>query len=162
MNNDPQKIIKCISIRDAYLHNSTSYTADDFNPKYSDEVKDLVVQFKHMVMSADIRELDQDGENIKIFFVYIDFGVRWILFSGKSKKNIKAFIEATYVAEYKLEYDPDQKMLADFASKNASYHIWPYWREYITNQCVRMNLPKVILPIMQQAENRDSGLKKEE
>jgi len=132
MNNDLQKIIKCISIRDAYLHNSISYTADDFNPKYSDEAKDLVVQFKHMVTSANIRELDQDGENIKIFFVYIDFGVRWVLLSDKleeyipenkvSKKNIKAFIEATYIAEYKLENDPEQKMLSYLALLERVYN----------------------------------------
>ncbi len=66
-----------------------------------------------------------------------------------------ALIEATFVAEYMLSSIPENEALNAFALNNASYHVWPYWREYLMNQCLRMNLPKVIVPITQFARNAD-------
>lgn len=60
------------------------------------------------------------------------------------------------VAEYRMSEDPGKESLKEFALRNASYHIWPYWREYLMGQCLRMNLPKVILPAVQFAQNRGS------
>jgi hypothetical protein len=30
---------------------------------------------------------------------------------------------------------------------NASFHLWPFWREYVVSQCNRMNLPKISIPM---------------
>lgn len=71
----------------------------------------------------------------------------------KEEENIKAVIEATFLAEYLIEGEPGQKALDAFALKNASYHVWPYWREFLMSQSMRMNLPKVALPAVQFASN---------
>ena len=59
------------------------------------------------------------------------------------------------VAEYQMDGNPGAEALKVFALKNASYHIWPFWREYLSSLCLRMNLPKVVLPIRQLASNHD-------
>jgi hypothetical protein len=68
-----------------------------------------------------------------------------------------AFIEATFVAEYSLNGKPEKEALDAFALKNASYHIWPYWREFLMSQSMRMNLPKIALPTVQFAVNKDES-----
>lgn len=66
-------------------------------------------------------------------------------------RRVRALIAATMVAEYELISDPGAAALTAFARRNASYHVWPYWREFLAAQCVRMNLPKIILPAVQFA-----------
>jgi hypothetical protein len=43
--------------------------------------------------------------------------------------------------------------LNEFALRNASYHVWPYWRELLMSQCARMHLPRLVMPTMQVAQN---------
>ena len=49
----------------------------------------------------------------------------------------------------------DKESLNAFALQNASFHVWSYWREYLTSQCMRMNLPKLTLPMVQFANKRN-------
>jgi len=32
-------------------------------------------------------------------------------------------------------------------NRTASFHIWPFWREFVISQCNRMNLPRAVLPL---------------
>jgi len=64
-------------------------------------------------------------------------------------------IEAEFIAEYQMtDTTLEQSCIDEFSLKNVSYHIWPYWRELLGNQCARMYLPKLILPTVQLAHNR--------
>ena len=47
----------------------------------------------------------------------------------------------------------DDDSLKAFALNNASYHIWPFWREYLMSMCNRMNLPKIAVPTFQVKNN---------
>lgn len=165
MSAELQKAIDCLSIRDVYLRSSSSYLVDDFDPKYSAEASDLSVQFKHLVTRGEVLALKEDDVDIRIFRVYIDLGARWAVLpeseDGSEEKDdgaaVKAVIEATFLAEYLIDDEPGQDALNAFALKNASYHVWPYWREYLMNQCMRMNLPKVVLPTVQFAVNHNEN-----
>ncbi len=167
MSAELQKAIDCLSIRDVYLCSSSSYLVDNFDPKYSAEVNDLSVQFKHLVTRGEVLALKEDDVDIRIFRVYIDLGARWAVLSESESEDepedrdddadVKAVIEATFLAEYLMEDEPGQDALNTFALKNASYHAWPYWREYLMNQCMRMNLPKVALPTVQFAVNHNEN-----
>ena len=66
-----------------------------------------------------------------------------------------AFIESTYVVEYFLDGKPGKNASNEFALNNASYHVWPYWREYIMSQGMRMNFAEFALPAVQFATNKD-------
>ena len=44
---------------------------------------------------------------------------------------------------------PGDEALEQFVLHNASFHIWPYWREYLASQCLRMNLAPITAPMRQ-------------
>lgn len=167
MSAELQKAIDCLRIRDVYLRSSSSYLVDDFDPKYSPEANYLAVQFKHVVTRGEVLALKEEDADIRIFRVYIDLGARWVVLPESTSENgsdesddeadVKAVIEATFLAEYLMENEPGQNALDAFALKNASYHVWPYWREYLMNQCMRMNLPKIALPAVQFAANNNES-----
>lgn len=162
MSAELQKAIDCLRIQDVYLRNSRGELVDGFDPKYSLEANDLSVQFKHAVTRGEVLQLQQeDNVGVNIFRVHIDLGARWIVVqeseeSGTKEKDeeeadVRAVIEATFLAEYLVKDEPGQEALDAFALKNASFHVWPYWREYLMSQSMRMNLPRVALPTVQFA-----------
>lgn len=171
MSAELQKAIDALRIQDVYLRNSRGDLIDGFDPRYSPEINDLAVQFKHVVTRGEVLELQDGKEEINIFRVHIELGARWVVLPGsettedgtkekdeEGDADVRAVIEATFLAEYLIEGDPGQDALDTFALKNASFHVWPYWREYLMSQAMRMNLPKVALPAVQFAtNNRESA-----
>jgi len=155
-----QRAIASLEIHDVYLYSSQAFLKEKFEPKYDSTLDDLVVQYKHNVMRSSVLILEGGEEKIKLFRVFIELGARWISSSTQKDvveaQDIKAQIEGTMVAEYLMKTDPGEEALSQFALKNASYHIWPYWREYATAHSQRMNLPKLVLPTVQFSNNRES------
>lgn len=160
MNKKLQKAIDCLKIHDVYLRSSEASLSEGFEPKYDPEINTLEIQFKHIVTYSNTLLLEEeDRESTNLFRVFIEFGTRWVEASEEGPNDedgecVKAKIEGVMVAEYRMEDDPGKEALKEFALNNASYHVWPYWREYLTTQCMRMNLPKIILPTMQIAQNK--------
>lgn len=153
-----QKAIDCLTIRDVYLRASNAALMDDFEPRYESELERLEVQFKHIVAHSSVLALeDETNGKSCLFRVFVDLGMRWVLPNVLDEGDpvVKANIEGTMVAEYQMDGNPGAEALKVFALKNASYHIWPFWREYLSSLCLRMNLPKVVLPIRQLASNHD-------
>ncbi len=159
VDDELQQAIDCLTIRDVYLRKSSAALMDDFEPKYDADTENLAVQFKHIVTQSNVLELEDDsGERTHLFRVFVDLGTRWVMPETEDAESpdVKAFIEGTMVAEYQLDGEPGPEALKKFAMKNASYHIWPFWREYLSSQCVRMNLPKLVMPIKQFAANQNN------
>lgn len=156
-----QQAIDNLKIKDVFLMTSFSEISADYEPKYSSTSDKIGVQYKHIVdRSAIVSFSSEEEENvIKLFRVYIELGAKWAYTSDDETENDSnsdsenkdplARIEACFVAEYQLKNETSQKALEEFALKNASYHIWPYWREYLMNHAARMNLPKAVLPMVQ-------------
>lgn len=160
MSEGLQKAIECLKIHDVYLRSSESTLSEGFEPKYEPELEDLEIQFKHLVTHSNTLVLEDDNEgSTRLFRVFIQFGARWIDVTeenGNDDDQVKAQINGVMVAEYRMEEDPGKDALKEFALRNASFHVWPYWREYLTTQCMRMNLPKLVLPTVQFAQNQNS------
>lgn len=149
---DLQKAKDSLKIIDLYLHESESKHFNDFDPKYAPEELLNNVEGKHLVRASQVVEVD--GE--QILRVFIDFGMRWMRVdeSLSEAERIQSMIEASFVAEYLITEPLEEASIKAFALKNASYHAWPYWREYFMSQCQRMRLPVMALPTVQLAENR--------
>lgn len=152
-----QQAIDALQIRDVYLRATQALLVDDFEPKYDSNLDAFELQLQHVVTHSSVLELEQEGESaIKLFRVFIRFGTRWLSPAGTAETpeedRVRAVIEGTMVAEYEMKSDPGADALKEFALRNASYHVWPYWREYLATQCLRMNLPKVMLPAVQFAK----------
>lgn len=141
-----------LNIHDVYLRNLTSELEDDFNPKYSENINELLLQNKHHIKEFKKSEFD-DGTIM--LSVTVSLGMRWVEQSDDDDYSVKAVIEADYVAEYIMGGDLTEDALNVFLEKYASYHIWPYWRELLSSQCTRMQLPKITLPVMQSL-NKDT------
>lgn len=146
-----QKAIDALEIDDVYLREVTAHCADGFEPKYSD-YEALTFQTRHFVKQSSLVELD--GERF-LLRVFVDLGARWIDESSKDEQLLpRAYIEALFVAEYRMQGRLDQASIDAFCLQNASYHVWPYWRELLNSHCTRMHLPRVTLPTVQLAQNR--------
>jgi len=146
---------------DFYIRNSSSRLADDYDAKYSEGI--LEAQHKRILKrleNLDITENKDDSEKtIKVFRVVFEFGLRIVdpaisqlrdQQSDEAQKYVKTEILAEFVAEYEVKHNGLKKeALAQFAEKNVTYHLWPYWREHVMSICQRCRLPNIIMPTIQ-------------
>ena len=148
-----QKAIECLRLSDLYVRNLESKCFEGFDPKHSD-MEGSVIQTKHMVTRSEVVQGDDD----KLFRVFVEVGAKWLPKEDNSKEdaNSLALIEAEFIAEYNITNDLGPECLDEFALKNVSYHVWPYWRELLTSQCERMRLPQLMLPMTQIAQNHST------
>lgn len=154
-----KKAIQCLKISDVWQARVEAnidpalQTTQQFPDQYE-------VQFKHLISKSLWGESDGNGMHHYMLRAFIDVGIRYVnvgnsaqdlengLASGRSNEPVTlAQIEASYVAEYLAGEDPGEEAIKAFVSQNVSFHIWPYWREFIASQCNRMNLPRVALPL---------------
>jgi hypothetical protein len=152
MNANLQKAIDSLHIHDVYLKSSIAQCKNDFEPKYDENLEELNTQTKHIVKETQIVKLNNTDLLVRIF---IEFGVRLVDSKITNEdESIRALIEAVFIAEYKLDTEIEQVCIDEYSLKNSSYHVWPYWREFLMSQCNRMYLPRMVLPTMQLAHNR--------
>lgn len=154
MNELLQKAIDCLKISDVYLRNSLTSVTEGFEPKYELQNSEFSLQLKHRVERSEILKLENDGDREQLILrVLIDLGARWVIGKEDSPEELVK-VEAQFLAEYAMTGPLEQAAIDQFAMKNASYHVWPYWREYLMSTSLRMNLPKLAVPAVQLAHNR--------
>lgn len=146
-----QKAIDNLQIQDVYLRDLLAHCQTGFDPKYHANDESLVIQTKHYVKQSLLLIVD-DQQMLQVF---IELGARWVDENDQDEaKAVKVLVEAEFVAEYLLKGALETESIDEFSLVNASYHIWPYWRELLSNQCARMRLPCVTIPTIQLAHNR--------
>lgn len=141
-----QQAIESLHIADVYLKATRAQSQDEFDPKFFDAQTELQVQQMHVVRRSEVIQIEGDGQLLR---VYIRLGARWIMPREGDEPEVKAFVEGDYIAEYQMVVPLEQAAIDEFALKNASYHVWPYWREFLSSQCERLRLPRVVLPTIQ-------------
>lgn len=159
MSDALQLAIEVLTIEDVSIRSSTAEIGDGYDPKFDPDAEGLAVQFKHVVSSYELVDIGSGEQSVKLLRVSIDLGVRWVRPGSRDAEedpddlsesaNKVAAIEAVMIADYHMERNPGEEALQQFARQNASFHVWPYWREFVSNQCLRMNLPKLVLPTRQ-------------
>ena len=147
-----QIAIDNLRIHDVYLRGIVAQCAGDFDPKHFPDFESLIIQSKHHVKKSAVLESDETGD--LVLQVFVDLGTRWTDEKEDDGEAVKAFVEAEFVAEYIMSNMLEKSSIDEFCLKNASYHIWPYWRELLSSQCDRMHLPKIVLPTVQLANNQ--------
>ncbi len=168
---NPEKLNQaqqCLDIIDVIQRTSMCRLAADYYPQ-REAAEQLALQYKHHVVRSEVFAVDEENTDAPYLFrVFIDLGVRWHMVSGpdevedhepddeKDAADAAGVIEASYVAEYRLSNrELDAEALDLFALHNASYHVWPYFREFVTTQCGRMAGPRLTMPMIQLASNRN-------
>ncbi|NKC13645.1 MAG: preprotein translocase subunit SecB [Gammaproteobacteria bacterium] len=153
---DLQKAIDNLNIQDVYVRDQIASCSAEFDPKYDPDIERLNVQQMHLVKQANVIEFDDQNRLLRVF---VRLGARWVDQSEKSEElSVKALIEAEFTAEYEMTELLEEASIDEFCLKNVSYHVWPYWRELLSNQCARMHLPRLVLPTVQFAQNRHQRL----
>lgn len=150
-----QKAIDALKIQDVYLRLSQAQCAEGFRPQFS-EMESIQTQQMQVVRKSVVFETN---DNSQLLDVHILLGLRWIepqQEGGDKEPEIKAFIEAEFVAEYLVIEELSQECIDEFAKKNAIYHVWPYWRELLNSQEVRLRLPVTSLPMVQLAHHKNT------
>lgn len=147
-----QQAINNLNIRDVYLRDLRCGCFNGFDPKYAEKLDSLEVQTMHIVRRTEVVQLD--SQESLLFRVFILFGTRWVDPQVDTEEHAtQAMIEAEFVAEYAMSAKLEKDCLNEFALRNASYHVWPYWRELLMSQCGRMHLPRLVMPTTQVAQN---------
>lgn len=160
-DNELAKAVSCLKIKDVWQTKVSAFldpaleAVAGFPDKYE-------VRFKHVIQKSLWGDYDGQGELKHILRAFIELGVRYTPASDlgdvensdqktagkKSDANeVLAQIEAVYIAEYLSDEDPGEDAIKAFVGQNASFHVWPYWREFVASQCNRMNLPRTMLPL---------------
>lgn len=141
-----QQAINSLKIQDVYLRWAHSECIEGFRPQ-SEDFSKLQEQQMLVVKQAEVFEIAGNGYLLKILIL---FGFRWVnSVTENAEPEVKAWIEAEFIAEYQFTADLSQDSINEFASKNASYHVWPYWREHLATQTEKLRLPRAVLPTMQ-------------
>ena len=69
---------------------------------------------------------------------------------NESQQELAVSIEATfavvYICENIVQLMPEN--LAAFASTNAIYNLWPFWRELVMNISTRLRLHPIVIPLL--------------
>ena len=145
--------------RELYMRNTTLRLVDDYEPKYDTQIT-LEAQHKRFIKRLESVDLiENENEEIKVFRTVMEFGLRIVdpqikeiedQDSEEAKQYIRAELTAEFIAEYQLLCDDlDQSALKEFAERNVTYHLWPYWREYVMSTCQRARLPMITIPTIQ-------------
>lgn len=150
-----------LRITDVALRQSRCELAERFEPKY--EHPEMDMQFmQRTARSQVLAAKDSDDGEHKLFQVFVDFGIRWVRRPPKPRGRKRAkrdveltkvepdvlgTIEATFIAEYDMTKAVEKPVLDEFALYNTPWNVWPFWREYVASQSMRLNLPKVAMPL---------------
>lgn len=142
-----QDAIANLRISDVYIDKIDAVVADrSFNfDKY-----EFGIEQKFGVKAFELKE-DEDQKTVCFSF---EAGVRWISHQEDTEEDVSdpkviARIECVIVGCYVKKNEVSEEALREFAIKNCGIHVWPYWREFLTNHCDRLRLPRVMLPITQ-------------
>lgn len=140
-----QRAIDHLTIQDVYLKSSQSECKEHFDPKTT-ELNELLIQQMHSIRKSEVLKINESDLLVRI---YVRLGTRWVTHNENEEPDPQAFIEADFIAEYQMTEELEQVCIDEFAQHNASFHVWPYWREFLSSQCERLRLPRVILPTVQ-------------
>lgn len=159
MSDALQLAIDALTIEDVSIRSLAAELADGYDPKFDPDAEELDVQLKHVVSSFELVNVGSEEQSVKLLRVFIDLGVRWVRPAARDAEEGPddlsesagrvAAIEAVMIADYSMDHSPGEDALEQFAYQNASFHVWPYWREFVSNHCLRMNLPRLVLPTRQ-------------
>ncbi len=163
MNSDAlARAIPALKFVDLFINSSSCSLAENFDPKYDARCDELGYQTKSLVTGSEILEVSNGEPSKLIFRVCSELGVRMACkgeFDNEvSDPEILAIVEGVVYADYEIldsAIVEDRDALDAFALNNAPYHVWPYWREYVTSQMLRMNMPKFLLPMLVRPLNQE-------
>lgn len=152
---------KHLTLADVYMRNASVEVDDSYEP-HNDEPDEYDHQYRHVILGTETLMAEQGSEpDASCYFrTLLHLGIRWGELQKEGDQDeddqfvVLGKIEATFIAEYELK-DPkiSVECLREFSLRAPSFHVWPYWREFVASTAMRCNVPKIVMPPMQRAQN---------
>lgn len=142
--------IDSLNISAVYILDTTTKRKNGISPlKYSDK---MFIQSFNGTESCHLAVFDNEDDDIyKYRYTYIyTVGMR-LLDKNKEVDDIKdedalAQIEANFEAIYLSDTELDNDCINEFGNNNVQFHVWPFWREFVQNSCMRMGVDPIPVP----------------
>lgn len=154
-NQNLQKACNKLEIKNVFLADSKCSIRDDFSAEnyngknvglqrfnsviahgYSSETKEYVFKF-----SAGIRLLPKDKVH-----------------EAKGPKHDE-FTLLEVKAKFNVIYQANEELTKEearvFGEQNCVFNVWPYWREYVQQSCMRMGAPNLPVPMLRHKKNEN-------
>jgi len=152
-----KNIARRLDLQSIYLHASSSAFLNEFDPLIGNQ--QLSGQFRIDTLRVDKKSITENTATHQFLRYFIQAGMRYIKGIPSDdemkneewvKSNLASEITAIFCVEYliKAEEELSNDEIKEFGRVNAPYHVWPYWREYCQNTCVRMSLPATMVPML--------------
>lgn len=112
------------------------------------ETRELRVTIDQSVEHQLIPETDDAAARL---FVTPSFDLKLVIDAAEASPEL-ASIRTVFRLEYVMNRGmPDDavELLPAFARTNSMIHVWPYLRELVQSTAWRMNLPPLVLPVLQ-------------
>ena len=156
MNDAIQQVIDRLNIDDVAHIRSNYWVTEDYLARPPEEMS-IRLQLRSQFNRCDVDTLPgpNDGVIYRYRFLY-DLGIRImdnnIGDNEEGEEGIIAVVESRMYALYTEYHEGDREILTpsileEFGRKNALYHVWPYWREYVQAVLSRLRLPTITIPM---------------
>lgn len=155
------------SLRSVYLRDGKQWIADGFDPVLPGQP--LYGQFRTAGTHIEVQEAVENipnAQSIKSCRITSKFEFRYLdeprekqdrKTIDSSDKHLIAEVSASFTVDYLINAQeiPHEEKLSQWASSNALLHCWPYWREFCQSTLLRMNLPVIMMPMMEVNPKED-------
>lgn len=137
-----------------YIRGSHTELSDTFSPTVPGQQLVGELRMVHGEAPAINTRTDQGPVEIKTYTFGTRFEFRYrtagVQPAVDSVEGICASIRADFAVEYALTGDaiPEADQLKEWGEGTALNHIWPYWREFCHSSMQRMQLPIVLVPLL--------------
>lgn len=131
------------------LSSNSTELPDDFNPRV--DVGEISINLTWGPKKIALLEIrTEDGKATRVWQVF--FGTRTRVLKGQitsdsDPQTVIATLSADFLMQYVIK-DPwpeNNEALQEFSVHNTPIHIWPYWREWLQSNAMRIGLPPLVL-----------------
>lgn len=163
MNDETLKLAqKALKLKDIYVRETNSNLSESFFPSLSGDENEIRFQTRigtqrHVAFEAKVNEKEAAGQVPSRFVDYrVLVGARFLdsSVSDEDMENedlptdkVLGEITALYSVLYELVSEINEEALIEFGNRNAPFHLWPFWREFLQSSSGKMHLPPVVLPL---------------
>ncbi|WP_340621039.1 hypothetical protein [Xenorhabdus siamensis] len=144
-----QKKLKIVNV---LFRNGYFSINPDINASFMDQMlSEMKVKKQDYRGDISVQELSTDGNKNHAYVFDVEVGIRVVeIKEGKEDIDDK---DTVYMitAEFEVLYTSEEKLTKEevkaFSKNNVTYHIWPYWREYVQSACSRMGTQPLHIPM---------------
>jgi hypothetical protein len=156
-----ERAVNSLNVDDIYICGSSAELLNEFEPRYEAQWGEVEHAHMHLVSKSQIIQLENpEAQYDSKLRIFIEFGAKGAR-SVDEEEAIDLFeIRACFVAEYWItnkDLLEDEEAISEFAFKNCSFQVWPYWREFAAATSTRMNIQKIVMPVMMRPSNESDN-----